>query len=166
MLNTDDSSKPPPSSSISIAAIINDRPSKTPPSPPSPPSQSVQKSLEDNSLLPRKRQRIDDEDETPSHSAQSPIVTQTHAREQARGSISGGPSAISPKVERRESVVVPEVKEEQSGAQALEPTIKDVQPVDDLTRFISDFIFLTLNEREYEHLEVLVVKKVQRLTLD
>ena len=46
---------------------------------------------------------------------------------------------------------MPEVKEEESGVRKLEATIKNVQPVDDLMRFVSDFIFLTLNETEYEH---------------
>lgn len=36
----------------------------------------------------------------------------------------------------------------------LEPSITNVQPSEELTRFISDFIFLNLNEEGVEQLEV------------
>jgi len=152
MLNSDDSK--PRSSSVSIAAIINDRPSKTPP--PTAPAQPVKTSIDtdDNSSVPRKRQRVDDDEDDEDPSSQSPMLAKTPARE-ARGSI----SASSPVEERRESVAMPKVKQEDFVVPELEPTIKNVQPVDDLTKFISDFIFLNLNEAEVEHLEVYALEK-------
>jgi hypothetical protein len=36
----------------------------------------------------------------------------------------------------------------------LEPSIVNMQPSEELTRFISDFIFLNLNETQYENIEV------------
>jgi hypothetical protein len=153
MLNSDDSK--PRSSSVSIAAIINDRPPKTPP--PTAPAQPVKTSIDtdDNSSVPRKRQRVDDDEDDEDPSSQSPMLAKTPARE-ARGSI----SASSPLEERRESVAMPKVKQEDFGvSEFLEPTIKNVQPVDDLTKFISDFIFLNLNEAEVEHLEVYPLEK-------
>jgi len=155
MLNSDDTK--PRSSSVSIAAIINDRPPKTPP--PTAAAETAKKSIDanDNSSVPRKRQRVDDdEEEEEDPSSQSPSVAKTPARE-VRGSI----SATSPRDQRRDSVAMPKVRkeeEEEGGVPELEPTIKNVQPVDDLTKFISDFIFLNLNEEEVEHLEVCLLK--------
>ena len=41
-----------------------------------------------------------------------------------------------------------------SEPETLEPSIINVQPSEELTRFVSDFIFLNLNEEGYENLEV------------
>ena len=36
----------------------------------------------------------------------------------------------------------------------MEPSITNIQPSEELTRFISDFIFITLNEDGLENLEI------------
>jgi hypothetical protein len=40
----------------------------------------------------------------------------------------------------------------------LEPSIINIHPSEELTRLISDFIFLNLNDKGYENLEVLLLK--------
>jgi hypothetical protein len=36
----------------------------------------------------------------------------------------------------------------------LEPSIVNIQPAEELTRFVSDFIYVNLDDRKYENLEV------------
>jgi hypothetical protein len=36
----------------------------------------------------------------------------------------------------------------------LEPSIVNIQPAEELTRFVSDFIYVNLNDKKYDNLEV------------
>ena len=161
MLNNDDS-KPAGQTVSSIVTTTADRPSsKSPPlttsSLPTPlDGGQLPRNLptaQDSSTVPRKRQRVDDSLSSPSISAPSSV-----ARDNS-GVVSNPdvspqqlpkPLPVQSPISRNNSVIM--LNDSKSG---FEPSIINVQPSEELTRFISDFIFLNLNEAGLEQLEVL-----------
>ena len=164
MLNNDDSKPAGPS----VPVVIRDRlPSTQATSPPGTTSQIVQTrdNAPDDSYLPRKRQKIEDSP-SPSSAALSssskpslPPASQPNTENPLRRSSGAGVSpqqAMRPQptqspisVSRNNSIIA--VGDLPDG---FEPSIINVHPSEELTRVISDFIFLNLNEEGLETLEV------------
>jgi hypothetical protein len=163
ILNDDDSKKVTPS----IAALVHhptaDAPSPSTDNPPQngPPGNEAN----DDTTAPRKRQRIED---PPSPSSTTmPVAAKIPSLNQSQSGRStparSSRPGVSPQqvhkplpasqtqasVSRNNSVSVVS-----DSIDVLEPSIVNMQPSEELTRFISDFIFLNLNESEYENLEV------------
>jgi len=155
MLNNDVSR---PSSSpvnrATVASLINNddsslaqrQPTAPPPVAPTPPTPLDESPRDDSAALSRKRPRIDD--------SPQPMSAVSPGR---AGSVSTASSSVqrtrtvagqSP-VQRNNSVIM--LHEPPVG---LEPSIVNIQPSEELSRFISDFIFLHLIEGGTEHLEV------------
>jgi hypothetical protein len=151
MLNNDDSK----ALSTTPSTIHADRPNAPSTSNMSP--QDGHQSRSEDSL-PRKRQRVEDPPSpssvalpkpappaaasTPAAAAQAqaPAVSPQQAPKPAPQSTPGS---------RNNSITA--ISEPDN----LEPSIINVQPSEELTRFVSDFIFLNLNEQGYENLEVI-----------
>lgn len=145
MLNNDES-KPPPAT----AAIV-DPPARAPTVKSEPTSTPIlldgasREPTNDSSFLPRKRQRVDDPP-SPKSKPRAPVpeksaVPGVSSQQSAKVSAAQSPS-------RSNSTVAAVAGEE------MEPSITNIQPSDELTRFISDFIFINLNEEGLENLEI------------
>ena len=155
MLNNDlPKSSPSPVHRATVASLINSddtppaqrQPATPPPVVPLPPTPLEESPRDDTSALSRKRPRIDD--------SPQPMSAVSPGR---AGSVSTASSSVqrtrtvagqSP-VQRNNSVIM--LHEPPVG---LEPSIVNIQPSEELSRFISDFIFLHLIEGGTEHLEV------------
>lgn len=161
MLNNDDTKADGPSVSAIVAA--DSSPSKPPslttasiPAPLDGGEQSPNPHIkQEPSTVSRKRQRVED-------SPSSPFValpTQPQIRDSSEVGNPGEspqqlpkPLPVQPPISRNNSLIM--ANDWKNG---LEYSIINVQPSEDLTRFISDFIFLNLNEEGLEQLEVLIL---------
>lgn len=151
MLNDVDA-KPPVPSKPAQPVDLPGHPKIPPSTPPAAPQDGGQ-SLPEENLEPepsRKRQRVED---PPSPSSVAlPTAKTSQPSKPPSGASSGTQStAVSPEQEKRVlpvqrgSISVPK--------DILEPTITNVEPSEELTRLISDFIFVNIEEG-YENLEV------------
>lgn len=154
MLNNDDAK----SSSLPSAPVItNDqppRPMKSEPEPTPTPTAldgRPREQIQDESSLSRKRQRVEDSPSPKTAAKAFPPPT-----ERATG------AAVSPQQQsakllsgqspsRSNSIVAAMPGDGELG---MEPSITNIQPSEELTRFISDFIFVNLNEEGLENLEI------------
>jgi hypothetical protein len=144
MLNQDSDSKSAGPSSVT--PLNQDRP----PTPPQDTQSTV--TTTDDTCNPRKRQRIEN---PPSPSSVAlPIPTKPLPPPTAGETgvsplqtFKGLPSQNSPSRNSSVSTVT-------HFLEGFEPSIINVQPSEELTRFVSDFIFVNLNEEGYENLEV------------
>ena len=158
MLNNDDTKPTAPRASTIVVADRppSKSPSLTTPSLPAPLDGGQQSqdphTTQDPYPVSRKRQRVEDSLSSPSVA----IPTQPQARDNS-GVVNPDVSpqqvpkplpAQSPSSRNNSVIMVNDWKS------ALEPSIINVQPREELTRFISDFIFLNLNEEGLEQLEV------------
>jgi len=151
MLNNDlPKSSLSPVHRATVASLINkddDAPpaqrQPTAPSPvvPLPPAPLEESPRDDTGALSRKRPRIDD-------SPQPVSARRSASAAPSSGQRTGTVAEQSP-VQRSNSVIM--LNEPLIG---LEPSIINIQPSEELSRFISDFIFLHLIESGTEHLEV------------
>jgi len=154
MLNNDlPKSSLSPVHRATVASLINkddDAPpaqrQPTAPSPvaPLPPAPLEESPRDDTGALSRKRPRIDD--------SPQPVSAVSAGRSPGAASSSGQRTrtiAEQSPVQRNNSVIM--LNEPLIG---LEPSIVNIQPSEELSRFISDFIFLHLIEGGTEHLEV------------
>src|SRR5438270_2976551 len=155
MLNDDDSKAPATTPSSTHA----DRPNAASTSNISP--QDGLQSRNDESL-PRKRQRVEDPP-SPSSVAlpkPAPPLASSASSATAATAATSATSAVSPQ-QTSKQVTQPAPGSRNNSITALsepgslEPSIINVQPSEELTRFVSDFIFLNLNEQGYENLEVI-----------
>jgi hypothetical protein len=164
ILNNDDSRK----SSPSVAPSVNNHLPTNPSLPLAEiPPQDGRSGNEANNdgTLPRKRQRVEDPP-SPSSVAlpiasKPPPLNSLPAGQNTTGGITG--PGVSP---QQTSKPLPASQTQASGPRTnsmsiandpidvLEPSIVNMQPSEELTRFISDFIFLNLNETQYENIEV------------
>ena len=158
MLNNDDTRPAGPNVSAIVTAerSPSKSPSLTTPSLPAPLDGGQQYSnpqiTQDHYSISRKRQRVEDSLSSPSVA----LPTQPQARDNSGvvnpdispQQVPKPPPAKSPS-SRNNSVIM--MNDSKSG---LEPSIGNLQPREELTRFISDFIFLNLNEEGVEQLEV------------
>ena len=161
MLNNDDTKPAGPSVS---AIVTTDRPpsespSLTTPSLPAPLGGGQESrnphTTQDPSAVSRKRQRVEDSLSSPA----TALPTQPQTRD---NSVVVKPDVSPQQVpkplpaqspsSRNNSIIM--VNDSKSG---LEPSIVNIQPSEELTRYISDFIFLNLNEEGLEQLEVSVI---------
>jgi len=150
MLNNDlPKSSPSPVHRATVASLINSddtppaqrQPATPPPVVPLPPTPLEESPRDDTSALSRKRPRIDD-------SPQPVSARRSVSAAPSSGQRTGTVAEQSP-VQRSNSVIM--LNEPLIG---LEPSIINIQPSEELSRFISDFIFLHLIESGTEHLEV------------
>ena len=150
MLNNDlPKSSPSPVHRATVASLINSddtppaqrQPATPPPVVPLPPTPLEESPRDDTSALSRKRPRIDD-------SPQPVSARRSVSAAPSSGQRTGTVAEQSP-VQRSNSVIM--LDEPLIG---LEPSIINIQPSEELSRFISDFIFLHLIESGTEHLEV------------
>ena len=159
MLNNDDTKAAGPSvSAIAVDSSPSKSPSLTTASIPAPLDGGEQSPnphiKQESSAVSRKRQRVED-------SPSSPFValpTQPQIRDSSEVGNPGEspqqvpkPLPVQTPISRNNSLIM--ANDWKSG---LESSIINVQPSEDLTRFISDFIFLNLNEEGLEQLEVLI----------
>jgi len=150
MLNTDDA-KPPPIPSP-VNANEPPRPVKSEPTPtptPAPLGGQPWDQIKDESSLPRKRQRVEDSP-SPKTTGKPPPPT----NEKATASVSPQQSAkvLAAQSPSRSNSVVATIPRD--GEVEMEPSITNILPSEELTRFISDFIFVNLNEEGLDNLEI------------
>ena len=160
MLNKDDSKSAGPS----VAALINDPPPRnpTPATPISAPQDGTARNgAVDDTSLPRKRQRVGDPPSPSSvalasapPSKPAPAVPGPSGRQTPTASVVGvSPQQVHKALPRPDSRNN-SVSAASETSDVLEPSIVNMKPSEELTRFVSDFIFLSLDNEEYENLEV------------
>jgi hypothetical protein len=162
MLNHDDS-KPAGSRS---AARVNDRLATIAPSFPISLDTKPRNEAQDDPYIHRKRQRVEDELPAPQvaavpvpskppqlapvqSAARDAPVSAGAAVSPQQGSASL-PATVSPTSNSRNNSIVAVTDRPDK----FEPSIVNIQPSEELTRLISDFIFLNLNDEGIENLEV------------
>ena len=155
MLNNDDA-KPSPVPPV-LPVIANDPPPRTMkteeepfPTPAPENKQSRDQNIKDEASLPRKRQRVEDSPSPkttvkgmppPTEKSTAPAVS---PQQSAKLLTAQSPS--------RNNSIVTAVPGD--GDLEMELSITNVQPSEELTRYISDFIFVNLNEEGLENLEI------------
>jgi hypothetical protein len=165
MLNNDDSKAP----ATTPSTVHADRPNAASTSNISP--QDGHQSRNDDSL-PRKRQRVEDPP-SPSSVAlpkPAPPLAASAASAASATAATSATSVVSPQ-QTPKQVTQPAPGSRNNSITAisepenLEPSIINVHPSEELTRFVSDFIFLNLNEQGYENLEA-SQQSVHKVTVD
>jgi hypothetical protein len=130
MLNSDDSSTPR-------------LPVSTPSKPPPPPAPEAVFKKERDVSPPKKRPRVDDETQSAIAPAKPP-VPQLAVQTSAVSPTETSPIVPPPRTNSLVSV----------SCNTIEPTIVNMHLSEELTKFVSDFIYLNLNEDGIENLEV------------
>ena len=155
MLNNEDA-KPPPVPSAPEAVNANEPPSRpvksepTPTPTPAPLDGQPRDQIKDEeSSLPRKRQRVEDSP-SPKTTGKPPPPT----NEKAAASVSPQQSAkvLAAQSPSKSNSIVATIPRD--GEVDMEPSITNILPSEELTRFISDFIFVNLNEEGLDNLEI------------
>ena len=154
MLNNDDA-KPSPLPSAPV--ITNDppppRPMKSEPEPtptPTPLDGRPREQIQDESSISRKRQRVEDSP-SPKTTAKA-LPPPTEKVTGAAVSPQQSAKLLSGQSPSRSNSIVAAMPGD--GELEMEPSITNIQPSEELTRFISDFIFVNLNEEGLENLEI------------
>jgi hypothetical protein len=151
MLNNDEP-RQAPIHRASVASLINDEPPAPPPPPPprqptvpsAPPAPAQDERPPDEpGSQSRKRPRTEDSPPPPTPAQRTGSVSAASSPVQRTKTVAQSP------VQRNNSVIM--LHEPLLG---LEPSIVNIQPAEELSRFISDFIFLHLDEVETANLEV------------
>jgi len=154
MLNNDDAKSPPVPSTPANANDPPPRQVKSEPTPtptPAPLDGQPPDQIKDESSLPRKRQRVED---SPSPKTAGKPPPPTNEKATAAASVSPQQSAkvLAAQSPSRSNSIVATIPRD--GEVEMEPSITNILPSDELTRFISDFIFVNLNEEGLENLEI------------
>ena len=154
MLNNDDLKSPPVPSAPVNANDPPPRPVKSEPTPtptPAPLDGQPRDQIKDDSSLPRKRQRVQD---SPSPKTADKPPPPTNEKATAAASVSSQQSAkvLAAQSPSRSNSIIAATPGD--GEVEMEPSITNILPSEELTRFISDFIFLNLNEEGVENLEI------------
>ena len=152
MLNNEDAKSPSVPSAPVNANDPPPRPVKSEPTPtptPAPLDGQPQGQIKDESSLPRKRQRVENSP-SPKTTGKPPPPT----NEKATASVSPQQSAkvLAAQSPSRSNSIVATIPRD--GEVEMEPSITNILPSEELTRFISDFIFVNLNEEGLDNLEI------------
>jgi hypothetical protein len=107
--------------------------------------------MKDESSLPRKRQRVEDSP-SPKTTGKPPAPTNEKATVAASVSPQQSAKVLAAQSPSRSNSIVATIPRD--GEVEMEPSITNILPSDELTRFISDFIFVNLNEEGLENLEI------------
>src|SRR5271155_1952036 len=152
MLNNDDAKPPVPSAPVN--ANEPPRPVKSEPTPtptPAPLGGQPWDQIKDESSLPRKRQRVEDS-LSPKTTGKPPPPTNEDATATASVSPQQSAKVLAAQSPSRSNSIVATIPRD--GEVEMEPSITNILPSEGLTRFISDFIFVNLNEEGLENLEI------------
>ena len=156
MLNNGDAKSPSVPSAPVNANDPPPRPVKSEPTPtPTPtPAQldgQPRDQIKDESSLPRKRQRVEDSP-SPKTTGKPPPPTNEDATATASVSPQQSAKVLAAQSPSRSNSIVATIPRD--GEVEMEPSITNILPSEELTRFISDFIFVNLNEEGLDNLEI------------
>jgi len=155
MLNNDDARPSPVPPASAIANDPPPRPVKSEAAPtlsPAPLDVQPRDQIKDESSLPRKRQRVEDSPSPKTTGIEAPPPSTEKATAPPSVSPQQSTKVLAAQSPSRSNSVVAAMPGD--GEVDMEPSITNIQPSEELTRFISDFIFINLNEEGLENLEI------------
>ena len=157
MLNNDDAKSPPVRSAPVNAndpplRPVKNEPTLTPTPAPAPLDGQPRDQIKDESSLPRKRQRVSEDSPSRKTAGKPPPPTNDKATAAASVSPQQSAKVLAAQSPSRSNSIVATIPKD--GEVEMEPSITNILPSEELTRFISDFIFVNLNEEGLENLEI------------